>query len=89
MPKDEAIPAAEVPAKPSFTRAFQRDRDVLQRERKKGVSPALTTIGYLTVLAIALSLLALIAWSLLRIDRGEARRPSQAGRTRRARAELV
>jgi hypothetical protein len=89
MPKDEAIPAAEVPAKPSFTRAFQPDRDVLQRERKKGVSPALTTIGYLTVLAIALSLLALIAWSLLRIDRGEARRPSQAGRTRRARAELV
>jgi hypothetical protein len=87
MPKDEAIPAAEVPAKPSFTRAFQPDRDVLQRERKKGVSPALTTIAYLTVLAIALSLLALISWSLLRIDRGG--RPARAGRTRRARAELV
>jgi len=88
MPKDEAIPAAEVPAKANFTRAFQPDRDVLQRERKKGVSPALTTTAYLTVLAIALSLIAMIGWSLLRIDRGEAS-PARSGRTRRARAELV
>src|SRR5687767_5940399 len=88
MPKDEAIPAAEVPAKANFTRAFQPDIEVLQRERKEGVSPALTLIAYLTVLAIALSLIALIAWSLLRVDRGEAYRP-RSGRTRRARAELV
>ena len=38
MPKDEAIPAAEVPAKASFTRAFQPDIEVLQRERKQDVS---------------------------------------------------
>jgi hypothetical protein len=88
MPKDEAIPAAEVPAKASFTRAFQPDIEVLQRERKQGVSPALTLAAYLTVLAIALALIALIAWSLLRVDRGEARVPRR-GRTRRARAELV
>jgi hypothetical protein len=88
MPKDEAIPAPEVPAKASFTRAFQPDHDVLQRERKKGVSPALTLTAYLTVLAIALALIALIAWSLMRVDRGEGRSP-RAGRTRRARAELV
>ena len=87
MPKDEAIPAAEVPAKASFTRAFQPDIEVLQRERKQDVSPALTLIAYLTVLAIALSLVAMISWSLLRVDRGEA--PRRAGRTRRARAELV
>jgi hypothetical protein len=88
LPKDEAIPAAEVPAKASFTRAFQADIEVLQRERKQGVSPALTLTAYLTVLSIALALIALIAWSLLRVDRGEARAP-RGGRTRRARAELV
>jgi hypothetical protein len=88
MPKDEAIPAPEVPANANFTRAFQPDKEVLQREAKKGVSPALTVTAYLAVLAIALALIALIAWSLLRVDRGEGR-PSRAGRSRRARAELV
>jgi hypothetical protein len=88
LPKDEGIPAKEVPAKASFTRAFLADHEVLQRERKEGVSGALTLIAYLTVLAIALTLIALIAWSLLRVDSGEARSP-RAGRTRRPRAELV
>jgi len=88
LPKDEAIPAKEVPAEASFTRAFLADHEVLQRERKEDVPGALTMAAYLTVLAIALSLLALIGWSLLRIDRGEAR-PARAGRTGRPRAELV
>jgi hypothetical protein len=89
MPKDEAIPAPEVPAKASFTRDFQSDKSVLQREAKKGVSPVLTLIAYLTVLSIALSLIALISWSLIRVDRGEAKPTVRSGRTRRARAELV
>jgi hypothetical protein len=88
MPKDEAIPADEVPAKASFTRAFQPDIDVLQRERKQDVSGALTLVAYLTVLAIALSLMAMFAWSLVRIDRGGGR-PQRAGRTQTPRAELV
>ena len=88
MPRDQAIPAAEVPAKPSFTRGFVADHEVLQRERKDDVPGVLTLIAYLTVLAIALSLIALISWSLLRVDRGEGRQ-ARAGRTRRARAELV
>jgi hypothetical protein len=88
MPRDQAIPAKAVPAKPTFTRGFVADHKVLQRERKEGVPGALTLIAYLTVLAIALALIALIAWSLLRVDRGEGRSP-RAGRTRRARAELV
>ena len=83
MPRDEAIPAPEVPAEASFTRAFQPDVEVLQRERKQDVSGGLTLAAYLTVLAIALSLIALIAWALLRIDRGEGRPPS-GGRTRAA-----
>ena len=88
LPKDKAIPAKEVPAEASFTRAFLRDKKVLQREQKQGVPGFLTLAAYLTVLAIALSLIALIAWSLLRVDRGEARSP-RAGRTRRRQAELV
>jgi hypothetical protein len=88
MPRDEAIPADEVPAKASFTRDFQADVQVLQRERKEGVSGALTLAAYLTVLAIALALMAMFAWSLLRMDRGEGR-PPRAGRSQRPRAELV
>ena len=61
---------------------------MLQRERKQDVAGALTLTAYLTVLAIALALIALIAWSLMRVDRGEAR-PSQMSRTGTPRAELV
>ena len=90
LPRDEAIPAREVPAEASFTRAFQPDIEVLQRERKQDVSGALQLAAYLTVLAIALSLIALIAWALLRVDRGEGRSPRVgSGRTGRRRAELV
>jgi hypothetical protein len=89
LPRDQAIPAPEVPAKASFTRGFLADKKVLQREQKQDVPGFLTLAAYLTVLAIALALIALIAWSLLRVDRGEARSPRTAGRTRRARAELV
>ena len=88
MPKDEAIPAKEVPASASFTREFLPDIEVLQRERKQDVSGALTLVAYLTVLAIALALIALIAWALVRVDRGEGRAP-RAGRTGTPRAELV
>jgi hypothetical protein len=70
LPRDRAIPAAEVPAEASFTREFRPDIELLQRERKTGASGVLTVAAYLTVLAIALALIALIAWSLLRVDRG-------------------
>jgi len=44
------------------------------------VSAALTLVAYLTVLAIAVALIALISWSILRVDRGQSR---SAGRARR------
>jgi hypothetical protein len=88
MPKDQAVPAPEVPAKANFTRGFLKDKEVLQREQKQGVPGFLTVAAYLTVLAIALGLITLLGWALLRVDRGEARSP-RAGRTRRPRAELV
>jgi hypothetical protein len=89
LPKDQAIPAPEVPAKASFTRGFLADKKVLQREQKQDAPGFLTLAAYLTVLAIALALIALIAWSLLRVDHGEARSLRTGGRRRRPRAELV
>ena len=53
LPEDKAIPAKEVPAEASFTRSFQLDKQLLQREQKQGVSPALWTIAYLAVGALA------------------------------------
>jgi hypothetical protein len=88
LPRDEAIPAKEVPAEASFTRAFQPDIQVLQREKKQDVPGVLTLLAYLTVLAIALSLIALIAWSLLRVD-SDGPRSRRPGRSRSTRAELV
>ena len=52
LPLDKAIPAAEVPAKASFTRPFVRDVKILQREQKKGVPGVLKLVAYLTVAAI-------------------------------------
>jgi len=88
QPEDRAIPAPETPASATFTRSFQPDISVLQRERKLDVAPALSAIAYLTVLAIALSLFALIAWSLLRVDAGGPKRRA-GSRTALSGAELV
>jgi hypothetical protein len=89
LPRDRAIPAAEVPAKASFTRPFVRDVKILQREQKQGVPGVLKLIAYLTVAAITACLIALIAWSLLRLEGAAARRRAGAARGRIRRAELV
>jgi len=69
MPPDPAIPVKGIPARHSFTRAFVRDKQNLQREQKKGVPGFLTTGAYLAVLAIAVGLLAALAWGLARFAR--------------------
>jgi hypothetical protein len=66
LPRDAAIPAPEVPARAAFTRAFVDETRLLQRE-KTGGSPALVVVAYASVAGIALSLLALLAWSLHRL----------------------
>ena len=66
MPEDPAIPAKEVPARERFTRTFVLDKENLQREQKEGVSGALVLGAYLTVLVIALGLLAALGWGLAR-----------------------
>ena len=74
LPRDEAIPAKEVPAAREFTRTFVADHEILQREQKPAAS-WLTAVAYATVVAIALGLLALLAWGLHRLaSAGAARR---------------
>jgi hypothetical protein len=67
LPDDPAIPAAEVPARASFTRALVPDSQILQREQKTDVAGPLTAAAYAVVAAIALALLALLAWGLHRL----------------------
>jgi len=66
LPEDEAIPAPAVPARPSFTREFVSDDEILQREAKSSGS-GLKLAAYGVVLAITLVLLALLAWGLQRL----------------------
>jgi hypothetical protein len=66
LPEDKAIPAKGVPAPARFTSPFASDHKLLQREAKT-TAPAVTVIAYGVVLAIALSLLALLAWGLHRL----------------------
>jgi hypothetical protein len=66
LPRDPNIPAAEVPARRSFRREFGPDKKILQREARD-TSPWLAAFAYLTVLAFALGLLALLAWGLRRL----------------------
>ena len=66
MPRDDAIPAPEVPARANFTREFIPDSVILQREQKAAAG-WLTAAAYSVVAAIALALLALLAWGLHRL----------------------
>lgn len=78
LPDDPAIPAKGVAAPRQFTRAFVADHTILQREQKTAAG-WLTVAAYLVVVAIATSLLALLAWGLHRLT---LEGPSGAGRRR-------
>src|SRR5205085_10719350 len=69
MPEDKAIPAKGIPAQPSMTRQFVKDKKNLQREQKPGVPGFLTLIAYLTVLAIVVCVLIALGVGIARIDR--------------------
>jgi hypothetical protein len=64
MPADEAIPVEAIPARAETTRTFIRDKELLQREQKAGVSQILVVTGYLAVLLVALGLYGSLAWGL-------------------------
>ena len=69
MAADPAIPAAEVPAAAQFTRPLQRDTEVLQRERDFDVPAWLWGGASALVVALYLSLLAILSWGVARIGR--------------------
>jgi hypothetical protein len=69
MPADPAIPAPAVAAPARFTRSFEPDIRILQRERKRGVPGWLTVAAPLVVLAISLGLLSVLAIGLSRVGR--------------------
>jgi hypothetical protein len=78
-----------VPAEATFTRPFTRDVNVLQREQMDDVPGGLKLMAYLTVGTIAASLIAAIAWALLRLAATEPRRRRPRGRTSVRQVELV
>jgi hypothetical protein len=67
MPADTAIPAPQIPAPTHFTRPFEQDKKLLQREQKPNIPGALTLIAYLLVLAVAIVVIGLLTWGLRRI----------------------
>jgi hypothetical protein len=76
LPPDSAIPVAGVKAPKQFTRGFQVDKQILQRESKKGVPGWIKVAAPLVVLAIALALVAALMAGLARLGGGGApRRP--------------
>jgi hypothetical protein len=79
QPQDRAIPAPETPAAANFTRDFRPDIEVLQRERKHDVAGVLSAVAYLSVLAIAVALFALLVWAVLRVDAGGPLRQAREG----------
>ena len=83
-PRTRDLPVKEIPASRQFTRPFVYDKQNLQREQKKDVPAILTTLGYLAVVALALGLLGLIVWGLMRVDRSY-RDPSSGPPSERAR----
>lgn len=66
LPKDDAIPAKEVPADAQFTRPFIADHEVLQREQQPA-APVVSFLAYVVVGLITLALLVLLIWGLHRL----------------------
>jgi hypothetical protein len=77
LPADPAIPAEGVPATDGITREFVAEKEFLQREAKADPGP-LSLVAYLTVVAITLGFLSLVAWGLHRLaTAAEARAPEE------------
>ena len=72
LPGDSAIPAAPVAAPASFTRTFQDDGQLLQRERKRDVATWLFGAGSSIAAILVLALLAFVGWALQRQARAAA-----------------
>jgi hypothetical protein len=70
FPADPEIPVGEIPATPTFTRTFVDDKTILQREQKPGIPGGLKVFAYVTVLLVAVLL---VATQVLGLQRFRAR----------------
>jgi hypothetical protein len=86
MPEDSAIPVKGIPAPAQFTRPFERDKKLLQREQKGNVPGFLTLLAYLAVLAIWSGMIAVVSWALWRLA-GSAEERGGSERFRREASE--
>jgi hypothetical protein len=68
LPADDAIPAPAVPAASRFTRTFERDRSLTQREAV-GLDPMIERGAYLVTVVLGAVMLTATALALARIDR--------------------
>jgi hypothetical protein len=82
MPRDTAIPAPEIPAKPRFTRTFIDDKKLLQREKKDDVPGWLWGGANVAVLALYVAFLTALAIGVGRVARSDPRRRGPDGRTK-------
>jgi hypothetical protein len=81
LPEDPAIPAPLVPARDQFTRPFQGDKEVLQREAIGG-SPLMQAGAYAMVALIGAAWVAAFAWGFSRLRKD----PTERGTVTPARA---
>ena len=82
MPRDTAIPAPEIPAKPQFTRTFIDDKKLLQREKKDDVPGWLWGGANVAVLALYVAFLTALAIGVGRVARSDPRRRGPDGPTK-------
>ncbi len=68
LPEDSAIPAPEVPAAKTFTRHFEADKKILQREATGG-SVGLQRAAYAVLGLLGLIWIGSLGWGLRRLDR--------------------
>ena len=69
LPEDKAIPVKQTAATDGQTTRFVRDKQLLQREQKQGVSSFLTLAAYIGVFLIWAAMIAIVAWGLTRLAR--------------------
>src|SRR4051794_33310312 len=67
MPADKAIPVKKIESKSGETIQFKRDKELLQREQKKGVPGFLTLAAYVAVFLIWAAMIAVVGWGLARL----------------------
>jgi hypothetical protein len=87
MPEDKAIPVKAVPApQAGATRTFVKDKQLLQREQKKGVAGGLTLGAYVAVFLIFLAMIGVCAWGLARLGRSLGATPPRKPKAERSSA---